>query len=444
MVAVQVQDVYKFYKKYADRHKFLTIKSAMVNKTLFGDLQLSERFEALRGVSFTVKSGQTLGIIGENGSGKSTMLKILAGISKPTSGSVITKGRISALIELGAGFHPEISGRENVFINGVILGLTRKEIQEKYEEIVQFAELEDFIDHPVKGYSSGMFMRLGFSIAINVNPEILLIDEVLAVGDASFVPKCLDKINEFRRNGKTIIFVSHDLATVERICDEVIWLKKGQVEMRGYPKRVVDAYLEYVGSKDENKSQLQHEKEEKNAQKNVGKKDETKTQLQNEKGEQDERQSPEKRWGGREIEIFNVRMFDGLGKEKYIFKADEPLVIEFDVQAAGSENDFVFGIGIYNSEGIFCYGSNTLLDDFSAKSISGLGKVRLAVPALRLINGTYFLDVAVHKRDGYPFDYHHFQYTFRVTSSHRDVGITRIAHHWEFSDNIQLKKNENS
>jgi len=421
MVAVQVQDVYKFYKKYADRHKFLTIKSAMINKTLFGDLQLSERFEALRGVSFDVKSGKTLGIIGENGSGKSTMLKILAGISKPTSGSVVTKGRISALIELGAGFHPEISGRENIFINGVILGLTRKEIQEKYAEIVQFAELEDFIDHPVKGYSSGMFMRLGFSIAINVNPDILLIDEVLAVGDASFVPKCLDKINEFRRHGKTIIFVSHDLSTVERICDEVIWLKKGQVEMSGYPKRVVDAYLEYVGKKDEKKSLAQHGEEEKNT-----------------------GQELEKRWGSREIEISNVRMFDGQNKEKYIFQADEPLIIEFDVQAAGSENDFVFGIGIYNSEGIFCYGSNTLIDDFSARSISGRGKVLLAIPALGLINGTYFLDVAVHKRDGYPFDYHHFQYTFRVTSSYRDVGVTRIAHRWEFSENIRLKKNENS
>ena len=175
------------------------------------------------------KPGQTLGIIGENGSGKSTLLKILAGIASPPPATVVTQGRISALIELGAGFHPEISGRENIFINGIILGLTRKEIQAKYDEIVRFAELEEFIDHPVKSYSSGMFMRLGFSIAINVNPDILLIDEVLAVGDASFVPKCLDKINEFRRHGKTIIFVSHDLSTVERICDEVIWLKNGQV-----------------------------------------------------------------------------------------------------------------------------------------------------------------------------------------------------------------------
>jgi len=418
MHAVQVKDVFKFYKKHADSHKFLTIKSAMVNKTLFGDIKVGERFEALRGVSFELEAGRTLGIIGENGSGKSTLLKILAGISKPTAGEVITQGRISALIELGAGFHPEISGRENIFINGVILGLSRKQIQEKYDEIVRFAELEEFIDNPVKSYSSGMFMRLGFSIAINVNPDILLVDEVLAVGDASFVPKCLDKINEFRRHDKTIIYVSHDLATIERICDEVIWIKKGKVEMRGYPKRVTDAYLEYVGKKDEKKTLAQH-------------------------GEEERLTGKEKRWGSREIEISNVRMFDAGRQEKYIFRSDEPLAVEFDVSARGAESDFVFGIGVFNGEGISCYGSNTLLENYAAQRIQGNGKVRLMIPALGLVNGTYFLDIAVHKRDGYPFDYHHFQYSFRVTSSYRDVGIVRIPHRWEFSENIVLKKDEN-
>ncbi len=420
MEAVQVRDVFKFYKKHADSHKFLTIKSALVNKTLFGDLEAGERFEALRGVTFDLEAGKTLGIIGENGSGKSTMLKILAGISRPTAGEVVTQGRISALIELGAGFHPEISGRENIFINGVILGLTRKQILEKYEEIVRFAELEEFIDNPVKSYSSGMFMRLGFSIAINVNPDILLIDEVLAVGDASFVPKCLDKINEFRRHGKTIIFVSHDLATVERICDDVIWIRKGKIEMRGYPKRVTDAYLEYVGKKDEKKSLAQHGEE-----------------------EQEAVREREKRWGSREVEIANVRMFDAANREKYIYQADEPLAIEFDVAAAVEQDDFVFGIGVFNSEGIQVYGSNTLLENLVSRSLAGSGKVRLEIPALGLVNGTYFLDIAAHKRDGYPFDYHHFQYTFRVTSSHRDVGIARIPHRWQFSGGIGFKKDEN-
>jgi len=212
---------------------------------------------------------------------------------------VLTKGRISALIELGAGFHPEISGRENIFINGIILGLTKKKIQEKLDDIVKFAELEDFIDNPVKSYSSGMYMRLGFSIAINVDPDILLVDEVLAVGDASFVPKCLDKINEFKRQGKTIIYVSHDLSTVDRISDDVIWLKNGKIEMRGYPKRVGDAYLEYIGKKDVKKAEMKHQEEE-------------------EEGEKDR----EKRWGSKEIEINNVKMIDGKGKEKYIYEAD--------------------------------------------------------------------------------------------------------------------------
>ncbi len=414
---VAVKDVVKYYKKYSHKHKFLTLKSALVNRTLFTDLKQDEKFAALKGVSFKVEEGKTLSVIGENGSGKSTLLKILAGISRPTSGEVITRGRISALIELGAGFHPEISGRENIFINGIILGLTKKKIQEKLDDIIRFAELEDFIDNPVKSYSSGMYMRLGFSIAINVDPDILLIDEVLAVGDASFVPKCLDKINEFKRKGKTIVFVSHDLSTVDRISDEVIWLKDGKIEMRGYPKRVIDAYLEYIGKRDEKKAEIQHQEEE-------------------EEGEDNR----EKRWGSKEIEINNVRMIDKKGKEKYIYEADESFSIEFDVLAREPEKDFVFGIGIYNSEGVNCYGTNTFIEEYRSQRISGRGKVKVRVPGLNLVNGTYFLDVAVHKRDGYPFDYHHFQYSFKVTSTHKDVGVVRIPHQWEFSHNIKLEK----
>jgi ABC-2 type transport system ATP-binding protein/lipopolysaccharide transport system ATP-binding protein len=414
---VIVKDIEKFYKKYSHKHKFLTLKSALVSGTIFNDLTQDEKFAALKGVSFEVPEGKTVSIIGENGSGKSTLLKLLSGISRPTAGEIITRGRISALIELGAGFHPEISGRENIFINGIILGLTKKKIQEKLNDIIRFAELEDFIDNPVKSYSSGMYMRLGFSIAINVDPDILLIDEVLAVGDASFVPKCLDKINEFKRAGKTIIFVSHDLSTVDRISDEVIWLKEGKIEMQGYPKRVIDAYLEYIGKKDEAKAEIQHQEEE-------------------EEGEENE----EKRWGSREIEINNVKMIDAKGKEKYIYEDDEAFTIEFDVTAHQEETDFVFGVGIYNSEGVHCYGTNTFIEDFKSRSISGKGKIKVHVPALNLINGSYFLDIAAHKRDGYPFDYHHFQYTFKVTSTYKDVGITRIPHQWEFSPNIDLEK----
>ena len=199
----------------------------------------------------SVPRGQTLGVIGRNGSGKSTLLKLVAGISKPTSGTVKVNGRISALIELGAGFHPEISGRENVFINGIMLGLTKREVAERFDEIVEFAEMKEFIDAPVKTYSSGMYMRLGFAVAIHVDPEVLLVDEVLAVGDEGFTHKCLDKFAEFKRRGKTILLVTHSLAMVERFCDEALWLDAGRIKGSGDPKRIVGAYITDVERREE-------------------------------------------------------------------------------------------------------------------------------------------------------------------------------------------------
>jgi ABC-2 type transport system ATP-binding protein/lipopolysaccharide transport system ATP-binding protein len=196
VTAINVDHVTRIYQKYSAQHRFKTFKSAIVKGDFFKSLRPDELVTALDNVSFAVEKGTTFGVIGENGSGKSTLLKVITGIAKPTSGSVSVDGKVSALIELGAGFHPEISGRENIFINGIMLGLSKREITDKFDDIVRFAELEEFIDAPVKTYSSGMHMRLGFSVAINVNPDILLIDEVLAVGDASFVPKCLDRIDD--------------------------------------------------------------------------------------------------------------------------------------------------------------------------------------------------------------------------------------------------------
>src|SRR5918998_5541086 len=243
MNAIELTNVTKVYRKYARKKQFATLKSALLKGSLIQDLQPEETFPALRGVSFTVPTGSTYGVIGRNGSGKSTMLKLVAGISKPTSGTVKVTGRISALIELGAGFHPEISGRENVFINGIMLGLTKKEIARRFDEIVEFAELKEFIDAPVKTYSSGMYMRLGFAVAIHVDPDVLLIDEVLAVGDQAFTLKCLDKFADFKRRGKTILIVTHQLDLVQRFCDEALWLDHGMVRTQGDPKRVIDAYL---------------------------------------------------------------------------------------------------------------------------------------------------------------------------------------------------------
>src|SRR5688572_12150371 len=251
MNAIEVVNVTKVYRRYARRRQFATLKSALLKGSLIQDLEPDEKFPALQEVSFSVPAGRTFGIIGRNGSGKSTALKLVAGITKPTTGSVKVQGRISALIELGAGFHPEISGRENVFINGIMLGLTKREIARRFDEIVDFAELKDFIDAPVKTYSSGMYMRLGFAVAIHVDPEVLLIDEVLAVGDQSFTAKCLDKFAEFRRRNKTILLVTHSLDLVEKFCDLALWLDKGKTLAEGDPQREIGSYVTDVARQEE-------------------------------------------------------------------------------------------------------------------------------------------------------------------------------------------------
>src|SRR5258706_5654005 len=251
MNAIELTNVTKVYRRYARKKQFATLKSALLKGSLIQDLQPEETFPALQGVSFSVAAGKTYGIIGRNGSGKSTALKLVAGITKPSTGVVKVDGRISALIELGAGFHPEISGRENVFINGIMLGLSKREVARRFDEIVEFAELKDFIDAPVKTYSSGMYMRLGFAVAIHVDPDVLLVDEVLAVGDEGFTNKCLDKFSEFKRGGRPILLVTHSLGLVERFCDEALWLDGGKVRGEGDPRRVVGAYLTDVERSEE-------------------------------------------------------------------------------------------------------------------------------------------------------------------------------------------------
>ncbi|MCE2768201.1 MAG: ABC transporter ATP-binding protein, partial [Fimbriimonadaceae bacterium] len=234
--AIVVDSLWKKFRLYHERNQYL--KSTITK----GRRAQYEDFWALKDVSFEIPIGQTFGIIGANGSGKSTLLKCLAGILTPDKGSLITNGRTAALLELGAGFHPDLSGRENISLNGAILGMTRREIERKFESIVSFAGLEQFIDTPVKNYSSGMVVRLGFAVAINVEPEILIIDEVLAVGDEEFQQRCFQKIEDFRRDGRTIIFVSHGLGQVSQLCEEALWLEKGTVRTVDSSYKVVAEY----------------------------------------------------------------------------------------------------------------------------------------------------------------------------------------------------------
>ena len=380
-------------------------------------------------MSFDVPRGSTFGVIGENGSGKSTLLKLVAGITRPSRGTLAVDGRVSALIELGAGFHPEISGRENVLINGIMLGLTRREVEERFEDIVRFAELEDFIDAPVKNYSSGMYMRLGFAVAIHVEPDVLLIDEVLAVGDEAFTRKCLDKISEFRRQGRTILFVTHTLGLVEKMCDDVLWMRHGKVADRGEPKRVVDAYLTYVAGGEDARFREQ-----------------ARAALPDTSSEEpDLGAAPSRggyrpgRWGGREVEIEGVRILDRSGRERLVFAPGETVTVELSARAAEPVEDFVFGLGLFSAEGVHIYGTNTDLEEFTPRRFAGEGRVRIVLEDLRLVEGTYHLDVAAHRRDGTPYDYHRGRHTIRVKSRLDDVGLYRPAHTWAFEGGIEIE-----
>jgi ABC-type polysaccharide/polyol phosphate transport system ATPase subunit len=424
MNAVEVENVSKLYKRSAHKRQFQTLKSAMLGGNLFETMNPKESFAALKNVNCTIQKGSMFGIIGSNGSGKSTLLKLIAGISKPTFGKIVSHGKISALIELGAGFHPEISGGENIFINGIMLGLSRKSIAERYDDIVKFAELEEFIDQPVKTYSSGMFMRLGFAVAVNVDPDILLIDEVLAVGDEAFAHKCIDKILDFKKRNKTMILVTHGMAMVETLCDSAMWLKKGEVMKIGDPRMVCGAYLMDVEGKEEKDLQAQHQQL---------------TETLASVAENPDDGVRQSRWGGGEIQISKVQLLDAQDQEKHVYSTGEPMQIKLFVSAKKSVDDFVFGIGIFNGEGVCCYGTNTHIEEYEPVELRGTAEVTFYIDQLNLVEGTYYLDVAAHRRDEYPYDYHRHLYTFKVRSRQKDVGIFRPTHKWQFSPNIKFK-----
>ena len=440
MNAIELSHVSKVYRRFGNRRQFATLKSALLSGSLIRDLKPDETFTAVRDVSFTVPAGRTLGVIGRNGSGKSTVLKLVAGITKPTTGNLQVRGRISALIELGAGFHPEISGRENVFINGIMLGLTKREVAKRFDEIVEFAELEEFIDAPVKTYSSGMYMRLGFAVAIHVDPDVLLVDEVLAVGDEGFTHKCLDKFAEFKRRGKTILLVTHSLGLVERFCDEALWLDSGSMKAMGDPKRVVGAYITDVETSEEQQLAASDAKAKEAT--SVVSPDEPgaavlpDNPIEAVSGPADMFRATEGRWGSREIEIVDVALMTPDGERAHVFHSGERLDIKLRLRAPVAITDFVVGIGLFNAEGVCCYGTNTDIEELKGKRIFGDAEVVFSIDSLDLVEGTYKLDVAVHKIDGYPYDYHRLLHTFRVKSRTKDVGIYRPKHVWQFSDAI--------
>lgn len=367
-----------------------------------------DRFWALRDVSFSIPAGQTVGLIGANGAGKSTTLKLISGVSQPTSGRARTRGRIGALLELGAGFHPELTGRENIYLNGALLGMSRREVQRKFEAIVAFSEIEPFIDVQVKHYSSGMFARLAFAVNIHVDPEILLVDEVLAVGDLAFQRKCLQRIEALREQGVTVFLVSHVMDTLRTLCSRVIWLERGHVILDGPAESVVAQYLDRAaGSASAKLAALSGLR-------------------------------PENRWGSRRVEVVRVRFLDEHGDERPAFSTGEQLIVSIDFVAHQEIEAPVFGLGFYRADGVHVSGPNTGFAGFEVGRLHGPGTIRYVAPALPLLEGLYQVSVAVVNRtDTETFDYHDRAYSFRVVNGQgretESYGLVTLRGQWELA-----------
>ncbi|HEV7768281.1 MAG TPA: ABC transporter ATP-binding protein [Thermoanaerobaculia bacterium] len=417
--AIAIEDVSKDYRLWGRRSQFATLKSALLKRDLA--LAPDAAVAALRHVSFVVDRGEAFGIIGRNGSGKSTLLKLISGILKPSAGKVSVNGRVAALIELGAGFHPEITGRENIYINGIMLGLSRREIDQRFDKIVEFSGIADFLDQPVKTYSSGMYVRLGFAVAVHVDPDVLLIDEVLSVGDEEFSQRCIAKIQEMKYRGVTLLFVTHQLDQVRNLCDRALWLDHGRTEAIGDPMRVVDAYLQEVSGTppappapaEEAAPTLVVEPEK-------------------------PKESDEERWGSGEIVLKRVALTDHQGRELVAIGAGTPVILDLDVDVRVPQEDFVFGIGIYAANGTCVYGTNTDLEGYAPERIEGTARVRFVVSSLDLVAGTYRVDAAVHTRNGRAFDYRRNVLRIVVGTRVHDIGIYRPQHEWRFDGGISF------
>lgn len=419
-IAIDVNNITKSFKVFLDKG------SQLKERLLFRKRSRYEERKVLRGISFQVKKGEAIGLIGHNGCGKSTTLKLLTKIMYPDTGSITMNGRVSSLIELGAGFHPDMSGRENIYTNASIFGLTKKEIDARLKDIVDFSELEEFIDNPVRTYSSGMYMRLAFSVAINVDADILLIDEILAVGDANFQAKCFNKLKEIKSHGTTIVIVSHSLGQIEQICDRSIWIHEGLIRAEGPPKEIDLEYLDFMGQKLQESTRK--ELEEKNQQEEEEKSGSE--QEAEENTEAEETPEEKKRWGSGAARIKRIKAFTSDGAEQRIFRTGEDIKFRLDYTVKETVKDAVFGIGIFNRDGVQCYGTNTRIDKHPEFDLDKNGAAEITLEKVGLLPGEYLIDFAIETGDGIPVDYYREAYTIEMISAAGDVGIARITHNW--------------
>ncbi len=427
-IVIDVRNITKKFKIYLDKG------SQLKERLLFRSRNRYEEREVLKGISFQVHRGEAIGLIGHNGCGKSTTLKLLTKIMYPDSGSITMHGRVSSLIELGAGFHPDMSGRENIYTNASIFGLTKKEIDSRLQDIIRFSELEEFIDNPVRTYSSGMYMRLAFSVAINVDADILLIDEILGVGDANFQAKCFNKLREIKAKGTTIVIVSHSLGQIEQICDRSIWIHEGVIRAEGKPKEIDLAYLEYMGQKiQERTAQELAAQEEARAQAERAAQEAAQQEAAQTSEPPPESEEPEevrKRWGSGDARIRRIHVCTADGQEQRMFRTGDAVHIRVDYRVKKTVEDAVFGIGIFNRDGVQCYGTNTHIDKLPQFRLTQDGTMEIRLHEVDLLPGEYLIDIAIESGDGIPVDYYREACRIEMLSPIGDVGITRIGHTW--------------
>ena len=415
-IVINVKDVKKSFKIYSDKGH--TLKERLL---FFKQRNSYTRHEVLKGVTLEIKKGEVVGLVGHNGCGKSTLLKLMTKIIYPDKGKIEINGKISSLLELGAGFHPDMTGRENIYTNASIFGLTKREIDARLDDIIEFSELEEFIDSPVRTYSSGMYMRLAFSVAINVDADILLIDEILAVGDARFQAKCFNKMLELKKSGITIVIVSHDLGSIERLCNRAIWIENGKIKDEGIPHDIVAEYLDDIMSKDENKKIKVQSNE--NNQKNSKEKTEERII------EKKENKKDKNRTGNKDVEIIGIKLLNEKDEVSDTYNSEEKLKIQVKYKRNNDElKDSVFGFGIFRNDGLNCYGTNTFIDNFGKIKIQDEGIVEVIIDQIQLLEGKYYLDIAFHDEYGKPYDYIRKIKKFSIYSILKDAGIFRIKH----------------
>ena len=407
--AIEVRNLKKIFKIYPDK------SNSIKEKILFFKRNKYEVNQVLDGVSFDIKKGEAVGLIGKNGCGKSTTLKLLNRIMYPTSGTIRVNGRVSSLIELGAGFHPDMSGRENIYTNASIFGLTKKQIDEKLDDIIEFSELGEAVDNPVRTYSSGMYMRLAFSVAINVEADVLLIDEILAVGDVSFQKKCFEKLREIKYSGTTIVIVSHSLQQIEQICDKSIWIEKGHIRQIGNPKEI---HLKYLKEMEEERQRLIHE-----AQKNKENDIEDRDSFCGKKVI---------RSGSGEVYFTNVTLKDKEEKLQNVYKSHDFMQVQYDFVNKSDIEEAVFSVRIYKDDNTHCYGTTSDIECNDTIKIKGKNKFIVDFDDLCLLDGNYMIDVDVKDKSGdIVYDSIHDTIRFDVINEDGRTGVCAIRTSWK-------------